>query len=109
MVDVKFDSVTKVLGQVRAVNCLTLEIQPREFFFLLGPSGCGKTTALRLAREKWQDPAFRNQKLNEWALFARKKYRAHLRPPLIRSEWLTLFSSVILVTGLLYYLWRRPG
>jgi len=48
MVDVKFDSVTKVLGQVRAVNSLTLEIQPRELFFLLGPSGCGKTTALRL-------------------------------------------------------------
>jgi ABC-type Fe3+ transport system substrate-binding protein len=68
-----------------------------------------ESEALRLAREKWQDPAFRNQKLNEWALFARKKYRAHLRPPLIRSEWLTLFSSVILVTGLLFYLWRRPG
>jgi len=48
MVDVKFDSVTKVLGQVRAINNLTLEIQPRELFFLLGPSGCGKTTALRL-------------------------------------------------------------
>ncbi len=48
MVDVKFESVTKVLGQVRAVNGLTLEIQPRELFFLLGPSGCGKTTALRL-------------------------------------------------------------
>jgi iron(III) transport system ATP-binding protein len=48
MVDVKFDSVTKILGQVRAVNSLTLEIKPRELFFLLGPSGCGKTTALRL-------------------------------------------------------------
>ena len=68
-----------------------------------------ESEAMRLAREKWQDPAFRNQKLNEWALFARKKYRAHLRPPLIRSEWLTLFSSVILVTGMLFYLWRRPG
>jgi iron(III) transport system ATP-binding protein len=48
MVRVKFDHVTKVLGQSRAVDGLTLEINPGELFFLLGPSGCGKTTALRL-------------------------------------------------------------
>src|SRR5512145_2150487 len=49
MVGVKFDEVTKVLGQVKAVDSLTLTIEPGELFFLLGPSGCGKTTALRLA------------------------------------------------------------
>ncbi|MGH7844952.1 MAG: ABC transporter ATP-binding protein [Candidatus Binatia bacterium] len=48
MVGVKFDGVTKVLGQVKAVDRLTLVIEPGELFFLLGPSGCGKTTALRL-------------------------------------------------------------
>ncbi len=48
MVSVKFDRVTKVLGHSKAVDGLTLEIQPGELFFLLGPSGCGKTTALRL-------------------------------------------------------------
>ena len=47
MVSVKFDSVTKILGQLRAVDNLTLEIGAGELFFLLGPSGCGKTTALR--------------------------------------------------------------
>jgi len=48
MVSVKFDRVTKILGQSRAVDGLTLEIKPGELFFILGPSGCGKTTALRL-------------------------------------------------------------
>ena len=47
MVSVKFDSVTKILGQSRAVDNLTLDIGAGELFFLLGPSGCGKTTALR--------------------------------------------------------------
>src|SRR5262245_3904801 len=47
MVGVKFESVSKVLGQSRAIDNLTLEIGAGELFFLLGPSGCGKTTALR--------------------------------------------------------------
>ena len=48
MVGVRFDHVCKVLGQVKAVDDLTLDIAAGELFFLLGPSGCGKTTALRL-------------------------------------------------------------
>jgi iron(III) transport system ATP-binding protein len=47
MVSVKFDSVTKILGQTKAVDNLTLDIGGGDLFFLLGPSGCGKTTALR--------------------------------------------------------------
>ena len=46
-VSVAFESVTKILGQYKAVDQLTLEIAGGELFFLLGPSGCGKTTALR--------------------------------------------------------------
>jgi ABC-type Fe3+/spermidine/putrescine transport system ATPase subunit len=35
-------------GQSLAVDAVTLEIRPGEFFSLLGPSGCGKTTTLRM-------------------------------------------------------------
>jgi len=35
-------------GDVRAVDRVSLTIEPGEFVTLLGPSGCGKTTTLRL-------------------------------------------------------------
>jgi len=46
--DVRLDSVTKRFGDFTAVDDLSLEIMPGEFFSLLGPSGCGKTTTLRM-------------------------------------------------------------
>ncbi len=45
---VSLESVTKRFGQLAAVDAVSLEIQPGEFFTLLGPSGCGKTTTLRM-------------------------------------------------------------
>jgi putative spermidine/putrescine transport system ATP-binding protein len=47
-VAVRFDSVSRHFGEVRAVDGVSFEIADGEFFSMLGPSGSGKTTCLRL-------------------------------------------------------------
>src|SRR5579863_10053783 len=46
--NVKLESLTKRFDDVVAVDDISVEIRPGEFFSLLGPSGCGKTTTLRM-------------------------------------------------------------
>ncbi len=41
-------NLTKRYGTTVAVQDLTLEVEPGEFFFILGPSGAGKTSTLKL-------------------------------------------------------------
>ncbi|HWP56267.1 MAG TPA: ABC transporter substrate-binding protein [Candidatus Acidoferrales bacterium] len=65
--------------------------------------------ALEFARTRWRDPAFRNQKLNEWVQFARAKYGRDLKPPLIRSEWLSLFTFAVIALGIFVYSCKRSG
>jgi len=48
MAGVRYEHVTKVFGDVMAVNDLDIEIIDKEFLVFVGPSGCGKTTSLRL-------------------------------------------------------------
>jgi len=59
--------------------------------------------ALTFAKTKWKDPEFRNQKINEWIHFARSKYLAGVNPPIIRSEWYSLFGLLFISLGLMVY------
>jgi spermidine/putrescine transport system ATP-binding protein len=45
---IELRDVSKLFGQVPAVNGVSLNVRQGEFLTLLGPSGCGKTTTLRM-------------------------------------------------------------
>ena len=44
---VEFENVSRLYGDVRAVDGVSLAVNDGEFFSMLGPSGSGKTTCLR--------------------------------------------------------------
>ena len=48
MAEIVLEGVTKVFGDVIAVNAVSLQVADGEFMVLVGPSGCGKSTVLRM-------------------------------------------------------------
>src|SRR5829696_910812 len=56
-IDVRLERVSKLFGDVTAVDDLSLDIAEGEFFSMLGPSGCGKTTTLRMIGG-FEDPTY---------------------------------------------------
>ena len=56
-IDVRLERVSKLFGDVAAVDDLSLDIAEGEFFSMLGPSGCGKTTTLRMIGG-FEEPSF---------------------------------------------------
>jgi multiple sugar transport system ATP-binding protein len=45
---IRLENVTKIYGNVVAVDHANIDIEHGEFFTIIGPSGCGKTTTLRI-------------------------------------------------------------
>jgi len=46
--EVRLESLSKLFGEVKAVDDINLKVGDGEFLTLVGPSGCGKSTTLRL-------------------------------------------------------------
>ncbi len=48
MASIRFNNVSRIYGDRKAVDNLNLEIADGEFLVVVGPSGCGKSTSLRM-------------------------------------------------------------
>src|SRR5262249_14022587 len=45
---IRIRDLVKTFGELTAIDHVSVDIAPGEFFMIVGPSGCGKTTLLRI-------------------------------------------------------------
>ena len=45
---IRMDQVTRVFGDTRAVDCVSLQVHAGEVLGFIGPNGAGKTTSMRI-------------------------------------------------------------
>jgi len=45
---IRINDLQKSFGALLAIDRVSVDIEPGEFFVIVGPSGCGKTTLLRI-------------------------------------------------------------
>ena len=75
--DLVLNRVSKLYGDFRAVDDLTLTIPDGSFFALLGPSGCGKTTTLRMIAGL-EEPTSGTINIGDTDITTQKPYRRNV-------------------------------
>lgn len=132
MAAIRLVGVSKLFGDVKAVDDVSLDIADRDFMILLGPSGCGKSTLLRTiagledvtAGEVWiadrlvndVEPKDRDVAMvfQSYALYPHKTVQANIEFPLkvrgvAKDERTRAALQAAEILGLTPYLDRRPG
>jgi len=104
-VDIRFTGVSKLFGEVRAVDRVDMAIPRGGFHSLLGPSGCGKTTSLRLIAG-FEQPSEGNIEIGGVAMVG---VPAHRRPVNMVFQHYALFPHLDAAANIAYGLrQRRP-
>jgi putative spermidine/putrescine transport system ATP-binding protein len=129
---IEFQDVSRIYGEVHAVDRVSLTVQAGEFFAMLGPSGSGKTTCLRLiagfetpdggrvlldGRDVTDDPPYLrdvNTVFQDYALFPHMSVlenvsygpRVRGRP---REEWRSRAMEMLELVQLGQFSDRRPS
>jgi spermidine/putrescine transport system ATP-binding protein len=104
-IDIRFAGVSKLFGDVRAVDRVDLTIPRGSFHSLLGPSGCGKTTSLRLIAG-FEQPSEGEIEIGGVAMVG---VPAHRRPVNMVFQHYALFPHLDVAANIAYGLrQRRP-
>jgi spermidine/putrescine transport system ATP-binding protein len=104
-IDIRFAGVSKLFGDVRAVDRVDMTIPRGSFHSLLGPSGCGKTTSLRLIAG-FEQPSEGEIEIGGAAMVG---VPAHRRPVNMVFQHYALFPHLDVAANIAYGLrQRRP-